>query len=80
MKFLKEGHNIAKGQAAFYALGAALVISSIISEFSNSELDDPNSTDFRIPPAFIAGAIALYIPWFMNNAKQYQYVNALKAY
>ncbi len=80
MKILKKGNNLRITQILLYGLGSALVISGIASGLSDTELDDPNDSGLKIPPAFIAGAITLYIPWFINGPKQDHFANALKTY
>ncbi|MEQ8469846.1 MAG: hypothetical protein RIC35_01595 [Marinoscillum sp.] len=77
---LKKGNALKITQILLYGLGATLIGVGIANDFSNDELSDPNDTSIKIPPAVIAGAITLYIPWFINGPKQNHFVNALKAY
>lgn len=80
MEHLKKGNILRITQFLFYGLGATLIGVGIAGDFNNDELRDPSDTSIRIPPALIAGAVSLYIPWFMNSPKQNRFIKALEKY
>jgi hypothetical protein len=73
MLHLKKGNSIRITQLLLYTAGTSLIISGVASGLS-----DPENS--KIPVGFIAGAITLSIPFFLNNAKQKHFVNALEAF
>ena len=77
---LKKGNMLRITQFLLYGAGAALVVGGIANGLGDKELRDPIATSLGIPPALIAGAITLYIPWFINSPKQKHFVKALKSY
>ena len=82
MSLLKKGNGYRISQMLLYGVGGALVTHGIVTGLSNNdrELPPPGETRISIPPTFVAGAIGLLIPRFLNRAKQNYFVKALKAY
>lgn len=79
IEHLKKAKTLQWIQAALYVSGAAILVGSVVSEFSDDELSEPGETP-GIPPGIIIGGITLNIPWFLNPIKQKHFNNALKAY
>ncbi len=79
MDHLKKGKTLQWIQAALYVSGAAILVGSVVKEFSNNELTEPGENP-GIPAGIIVGGISLNIPWFLNPVKQKHFTNALKAY
>ena len=82
MSLLRKGNGYRITQMLLYSVGGALVTHGIITGLSNNdgELPPPGETRISVPPTFVAGAIGLLIPRFLNRAKQNHFVKALKAY
>jgi len=87
--YLKKGNGNRVAQLVLYGLGAGLLVSSIAT-FANTDVETPanppalpsgdRSSSIKIPPGLIAGAVCLYIPWFLNNPKQDHFTKALESY
>ena len=80
LAYIKKGNKLRITQLVLYGLGAALVVAGTVDGLSSNGLSSPNNPAIKTPPAFIAGAIALTIPWFLNKPKQDNFVKAIKAY
>jgi hypothetical protein len=80
VEHLKKGNTLKITQYLLYGVGSALVVTGIVNGINDTGVDNPSNSGMKIPPAFIAGAVTLYIPWFINNPKQNHFVNALKNY
>lgn len=83
MQHLKKGNTLRITQLLLYGLGAALIASGISSDFKDVDTGSPpgpRESSISIPPALIAGAVVLYIPWFINGPKQDHFTRALKSY
>jgi hypothetical protein len=79
MDDLRKGNKLRITQLLLYGIGATLIgvgIASDLNDNSNSTKDSSS----KIPPAFIAGAVCLSVPWFINKPKQNHFINALKKY
>jgi hypothetical protein len=74
MPHLKKANSLRVTQLLLYGLGATLITTGIANNLSDTN-DNGN-----IPVSIVAGAICLYIPWFINTPKQKHFINALKDY
>lgn len=80
MAYLQKAKKVRTVQNTMYIIGAGLLAHGLLSmknEFEHTSFQDQLPT---FPATFLAGAVLVNIPWFLQRSKRKHMINSLKAY